>query len=715
MKSEDFRKEIELVEKLPVNEQINFYARVLNEEKEKTEVRLLAYFSLSYVYYTQGKFRKAINVVEPVIIDYEQYPYIPEMISIFNLIGICSHSEGEYRIARTFYRTAMTIAREQNEKSRYANEYNNIALAYIAEKNYKKGLEYIRLAEKYLSMSFKDMGAYVYLNYTEIETHIGNYDDALMHLNKSIQEYDANTYIANDVLFASASLYFARGEKEAYQNYRDLILKNLDTMIPSEVIDGLTTVFECSLKENNLSLAKEMVLRMDDYMVKHPLDYKVGLRVEEARYSYAKVIQDPQLIEKALLKRSAYYGSILEATEDQRAEEVANYRKFNRQLMKAVDSEARANRVKTQFLANMSHDIRTPINGITGMLQMIERFRDNQKLVDDCLEKIDFSTKHLLSLVNDVLDMTKLETDAVVLEHKPFSVFELCQESMQMVKFQAEADGLHVFSEMDSDCDVSVIGSPVHLQKILINLFGNAIKYNKKNGEIHTSVKKISENDKYVTFAFSIWDTGVGMSKDFIENSLFEPFVQQSNTSRSKYGGTGLGMSIVGQLVKKMNGKIEVHSQLGVGSSFCVTIPFEIDHLQHVTKKVEKKKCNLKGKHILVVEDNEVNVEIAKFMLEDEKAVVDVAQNGKEAVDKYLSNTYDAILMDLMMPVMDGYTATKIIRDSKKEDALTIPIIAMSANAYIEDVNHCLECGMNAHISKPIFKDSFLKTLSKYM
>ena len=381
-------------------------------------------------------------------------------------------------------------------------------------------------------------------------------------------------------------------------------------------------------------------------------------------------------------------------------------------------SEASANRAKTEFLANMSHDIRIPINGIMGMLDMIAACRKDEKKVDDCLGKIEISSRHLLSLVNDVLDMSKLENGSMEMEHKPFNLDKICDDATEMVAFQAEQAGLRVYVEHDDVRDVNLLGSALYLKKILVNLFSNAIKYNKPDGAIFVRLRETERGRDKVTYEFLIRDTGIGMTQDFIDNRLFEAFVQGENAGRSRYDGTGLGMSIVAQLVKKMGGKIEVESTVGEGSCFTVTLPFTIDHNPPPPEQEQPVPADLHGKRLLVVEDNDLNMEIAEFMLTSAGATVDKAYNGEDAVQQFTKaapGTYDAVLMDLMMPVMDGYTAAKAIRASGHADVGRVPIIAMSANAYAEDVRQCLACGMNAHISKPLFRDVMLRTLARFL
>ena len=374
-----------------------------------------------------------------------------------------------------------------------------------------------------------------------------------------------------------------------------------------------------------------------------------------------------------------------------------------------------AAQAKAQFLANMSHDIRTPINGILGMLHIIRLDEKNPERVEDCLNKIEVSSKLLLSLVNDVLDMTKLETDAFLLNNESMNLDQVCVEATETIVFQAKEAGLQVSGEHDDFRDVYVLSSSLHLKKILINLFSNSIKYNKPGGSIHTSMRVAEKTEDEIVCMFKIEDTGIGMSEDFIQNKLFKPFMQEGNSPRSNYNGTGLGMAIVKQLVEKMGGSISVESELGKGSCFTVILPFKLDKQIIVKTEEEKTEADISGMRFLVAEDNELNLEIVEFLLSEQGAEVVSAQNGLEAVEKFKESdegTYDAILMDLMMPVMDGFTATEKIRALDRPDAKTIPIIAMTANAFKEDEEKCLGAGMNAHLAKPLEFDKLKRTIA---
>lgn len=390
---------------------------------------------------------------------------------------------------------------------------------------------------------------------------------------------------------------------------------------------------------------------------------------------------------------------------------------YKEQLIAAKNEADLANASKTEFLLRMSHDIRTPINGIMGMLDIAERYPDDMNRQTECRRKIKDSSKILLELINEVLDMTKLESGEVVLEHVPFNINEVAIEVYNIIKKQAEERNIEI---IQVDCGTkhkNLIGSPLHLKRLMMNILSNAIKYNKDHGKIYITCKEVSDEGNISNLEFKCRDTGVGMSPEFIEH-IFEPFAQESGTARSKFGGTGLGMSIVEKLVKKMGGTIVVDSKKEEGSTFDVIIPFEINQSKRPETKVEeqKEKPSIQGLKILLVEDNDLNMEIAKFLLEEEGADVIEVWNGQEAVDAFkhsCRNSIDVILMDVMMPIMDGYQATQIIRSMDRSDAQSIPILAMTANAFTEDKIKAREAGMNAHISKPLDTKLLVETISK--
>ena len=387
-------------------------------------------------------------------------------------------------------------------------------------------------------------------------------------------------------------------------------------------------------------------------------------------------------------------------------------------LQMAYEEADSENRAKTEFMNRMSHDIRTPINGIMGMVDIIRKNRDDREKVDDSLDKIQLSTRHLLELVSDVLDMSKLEAGMFEIHEDVFDMNELMDEVAALVDAQLVESGITHCKHRSNIKHTALKGSSLQLRRIMVNLLSNAIKYNKSNGTIDTYAEELSCDGTTVWYEFKIVDTGIGMSEEFIKEQLFKPFTQEKNDARTLYRGTGLGMSIVKALLDKMGGSIEVESQLGEGSTFTFRLPFKVDENAIETKKEEQSsgEQKLEGKQILLVEDNEINMEIAEFYLKELGIVVDKAWNGKEAIDKFEESapgTYDLILMDIMMPVMGGREAARRIRTLERPDAETVRIYAMTAQVSSESVHKCLASGMNGHIAKPIDESKLREILTR--
>lgn len=406
--------------------------------------------------------------------------------------------------------------------------------------------------------------------------------------------------------------------------------------------------------------------------------------------------------------------SIIEEHLEQERKQREKDEAYQKELLKAKQEADRANKAKTEFLMRMSHDIRTPLNGIIGMLDIAKRYPDDFQKREDCRNKIYDSANVLLELINEVLDMSKLESGNITLEHVPFNLLELSINVNTMIERQAKERGIEIIQK---DCKIphpNLIGSPVHYKRILTNILSNAIKYNKENGKIYITCKEIEYDGKQSMIQFVCQDTGIGMSEEF-QKHLFEPFMQENNTARTRYYGTGLGMSITKNIVDVMNGSLTFESKKDEGTTFDIRIPFDVDvQTQPIKVKEETKPyASIQGFNILVAEDNELNMEIATFILEEEGANVIQASNGKEAVDIFThsQDQIDAILMDIMMPVMDGYEATHQIRKFNT----SIPIIAMSANAFVEDKLSSKKAGMNEHISKPFESKQLIEIISKYV
>ncbi len=401
--------------------------------------------------------------------------------------------------------------------------------------------------------------------------------------------------------------------------------------------------------------------------------------------------------------------------EERRRREVEE--RYQRQLIAAKEEADRANAAKTDFLLRMSHDIRTPLNGIMGMLEIADNFPDDLEKQTECRVKMKNSAKVLLELINEVLDMSKLESGEIVLEHRPFMLTDIAADVWYATVKQAEERGIELIEEECKDPGHLLIGSPAHFKRLVMNILSNAIKYNKDNGKIFISLHELSCENGVAMIQFKCRDTGIGMSPEF-QKRLFEPFAQEEITPRSQYVGTGLGMPIAKSITEKMGGTITFESEQGVGTTFDVRIPFEVDESAapvHVEDHAGDA-ASIAGLNILLVEDNDLNLEIAQFILEQEGANVTSVCNGKEAVDAFAAaapGAFDAVLMDVMMPVMDGYAATRAIRALDRPDAATTPIIAMTANAFAEDRIAAKEAGMDDHIAKPIDVELVVETIAK--
>ena len=393
--------------------------------------------------------------------------------------------------------------------------------------------------------------------------------------------------------------------------------------------------------------------------------------------------------------------------------------KYKAELLIAAKKAEAANEAKTEFLQRMSHDIRTPINGICGVLNVADHYADDMKKQTECRAKIKEASHLLLELVNDVLDMSKLETDEVILEEIPFNLSSIFREVFVVIEQIAAEQNIRIAWEKKEIIHRNLIGSPGYVKRVMMNILSNAVKYNRENGHICIScIESPSEQPGMTTMEFVCRDTGIGMTEKF-QKCVFEPFAQEHTGSRTKFAGTGLGMSISKKLVEKMGGTITFESEEGTGTTFVIRVPFKID--LDVDKSKEQKDLSektIKGLRILLAEDNELNMEIAEFMFQKEGAEVTKAWNGLEAVEIFEKSSpgeFDVILMDIMMPVMNGYKATKRIRSMNREDAKTIPIIAMTANAFTEDRIKAKEAGMDEHISKPVDGDLLVKVIHELL
>ena len=391
--------------------------------------------------------------------------------------------------------------------------------------------------------------------------------------------------------------------------------------------------------------------------------------------------------------------------------------KYKSELLIAAKKAEAANEAKTEFLQRMSHDIRTPINGICGLVNMADHYADDTEKQTEYRTKVKEASNLLLELVNEILDMSKLESGEVVLEEIPFNLSSIFGEVFIVIEQMAAEQNIRIMWEKKEITHRDLIGSPGYVKRVMMNILSNAVKYNRENGQIYISCMEIpSEQPEMTTMEFVCRDTGIGMTEEF-QKCVFEPFAQEHTGSRAKFTGTGLGLSISRKLVEKMGGTITFESEKGVGTTFVIRVPFKID--LDADKREEQKDVSeksIKGLHILLAEDNELNMEIAEFVLQNEGADVTKAWDGQEAVELFRNSEpgeFDVILMDIMMPVMNGYETTKVIRSLDREDAKAIPIIAMTANAFTEDRIRAKEAGMDEHVAKPVDVELLIKVIHK--
>ena len=400
-----------------------------------------------------------------------------------------------------------------------------------------------------------------------------------------------------------------------------------------------------------------------------------------------------------------------------RKQEQEKDEKYKAELLIAAKKAEAANEAKTEFLQRMSHDIRTPINGICGMVNMADHYADDMEKQKEYRTKVKEASNLLLELVNDVLDMSKFESGEIVLEEVPFNLSKIFREVFVVIEQVAAEQNIRIVWEKKEITHRDLIGSAGYVKRVMMNILSNAVKYNRENGQIYISCIEIpSEQPEMTTMEFVCRDTGIGMAEEF-QKHIFEPFAQEHAGSRTKFAGTGLGMPISKKLIEKMGGTITFESAEGIGTTFVIRVPFKID--LDADKREEQKDVSensIKGLHILLAEDNELNMEIAEFVLQNEGADVTKAWNGQEAVELFRNSKpgeFNVILMDIMMPVMNGYEATKMIRSLDREDAKEIPIIAMTANAFTEDRIRAKEAGMDEHVAKPVDVELLVKVIHK--
>ena len=402
-----------------------------------------------------------------------------------------------------------------------------------------------------------------------------------------------------------------------------------------------------------------------------------------------------------------------DVTEEKQREQEAQ-----RKLEKTAEDARRANAAKTDFLRRMSHDVRTPINGIQGMVEISRHCVGDEARQEECRQKILDASGFLLELVNNVLDMNKLESGEIQLEEVPFDLCSLVRDTNDIIAIQARECGVALQDQGVDAAHTHLLGSPVHLRQVLQNIASNAVKYTPEGGTVVLHCRELAAENGVADLEFTCADTGIGMSEEF-QARAFEPFAQEDANARTAYSGTGLGLAITHELVERMGGTITFKSARGKGTTFTICLPLRIDAAASAPRpeKAAAQPGSVQGARVLLVEDNDLNMEIAQFVLESNGAVVTQAWNGREAVDLFAASSpgsFDVILMDVMMPVMGGLEAARTIRAMQRPDAATVPIFAMTANAFQDDIRRSRAAGMNEHLTKPLDAKALLAAIARY-
>ena len=664
--------------------------------------------------------------------------YIKDQYSMYNSFNEAVEARSLVRMVEKVQQTARNFktdkqALEKEYLKQYAREQRLTGIIVLNDKNkqiaqyhtgprFKKVLGYVMEKE-----TLRDVKNYPQKSYmARIELKNGGYIDLASYGRKDAKgtvigyQYVKTEYAKNNNLTIQNVLAGYKRENDGtivITNGNDIIASNDEKLIDTKVQeDSIINEIRQSVKVGQFAIIRNGIKQ-----------YFTSL--DKGRNYYIYVYAEDRNLVKTLTSNIGIavilYGifvailMMIKARSNQQYERIQKQREeeYKKELEKSAKEAKKANIAKTEFLQRMSHDIRTPINGICGMINVADHYADNMEKQTECRAKIKKTSHLLLELINEVLDMSKLESDEVVLEEIPFNLNSIFEEILGVIEHMAAEQNIRIIWEEKEVTHWNLIGSPVHVKRILMNILSNAVKYNKENGYVYISCREIpSKQTAMPTLEFVCRDTGIGMTEAF-QKRIFEPFAQEHAGSRTKFAGTGLGMPITKKLVEKMGGTISFESKEGTGTTFVIRIPFQIDaDMKDRNETEEKTETSIQGLHVLLTEDNELNMEIAEFVLQNEGAVVTKAWNGQKAVDifrKSRPGEFDAILMDIMMPVMNGYEAAKMIRSLDREDAKVIPIIAMTANAFTEDKMRAKEAGMDEHIAKPVDGKLLVKVINE--
>ena len=712
---QDFLKEKKQIEKLPDFEQKAFYIQWLGVHTEKTTARVTALFCYASILYREGDFRKVMEVLMPVVMNYQSYPNSPELVSCCNQMGLAVNCEAEYDLARHYFQLALEAAEKQNLESVYSKLHNNIGLTYYDQNELEAADREYAQAEKWIAQSINKewIAPMVYGNWANTMLKQKCWADAIESTNLALAYLDPKIAeeVAEDEEIISLYMiaYYKLGRKEQYEECREKLLA-------IEKRQGLGIVTIRQLLEEEIGIEDEDFLsalyRGVDrifHMSAQSNDWISILICTEIKYAHAKEKGDTKAALEALEQRVLAQTHRIDMLEKKRVETLMEYMDIANEKQKALEQAESATRAKTRFLSNMSHDIRTPMNAIFGITQLMEHDKTNLVKMEDHIQKLQVSSRHLLSLINDVLDMSKIESSEVCLNREEIHLPDLIAQLKSIMDPQTQEHHQTFVIHTDEMLYENLIGDAVRLRQVFLNLLSNAVKYTPDGGTITLDLTQKKQDKNHILLAFTVTDTGYGMTPDFVQH-IFEPFTRAEDSTTNKIQGTGLGMAITKSIVDLMSGTITLQSEPGKGSSFFVTVLLEIAQTSLVHSSTEKNDSQtagtiLQGMKFLCAEDNALNAEILEAILEMEGADCTIYPDGRQIVEAFAQvkpGEYDAILMDMQMPVMNGLEATAAIRNNKNQLGKTIPIIAMTANAFSSDVQACLDAGMNAHLSKPL-------------
>ena len=712
---QDFLKEKKQIEKLPDFEQKAFYIQWLGVHTEKTTARVTALFCYASILYREGDFRKVMEVLMPVVMNYQSYPNSPELVSCCNQMGLAVNCEAEYDLARHYFQLALEAAEKQNLESVYSKLHNNIGLTYYDQNELEAADREYAQAEKWIEQSINKewIAPMVYGNWANTMLKQKRWEDAIESTNLALAYLDPKNAaeVAEDeeVISLYMIAYYKLGRKEQYEECREKLLD-------IEKRQGLGIVTIRQLLEEEIGIEDEDFLsalyRGVDrifHMSAQSNDWISILICTEIKYAHAKEKGDTKAALEALEQRVLAQTHRIDMLEKKRVETLMEYMDIANEKQKALEQAESATRAKTRFLSNMSHDIRTPMNAIFGITQLMEHDKTNLVKMEDHIQKLQVSSRHLLSLINDVLDMSKIESSEVCLNREEIYLPDLIAQLKSIMDPQTQEHHQTFVIHTDEMLYENLIGDAVRLRQVFLNLLSNAVKYTPDGGTITLDLTQKKQDKNHILLAFTVTDTGYGMTPDFVQH-IFEPFTRAEDSTTNKIQGTGLGMAITKSIVDLMSGTITLQSEPGKGSSFFVTVLLEIAQTALVHSSTEKNDSQtvgtiLQGMKFLCAEDNALNAEILEAILEMEGADCTIYPDGRQIVEAFAQvkpGEYDAILMDMQMPVMNGLEATAAIRNNKNQLGKTIPIIAMTANAFSSDVQACLDAGMNAHLSKPL-------------